>query len=289
MISYLQRFGAVVACLVLAACGGGGGGGEPPPTAEDLQGFWIDPDDAEEEPVVTASSVSDTRFYAYVFDTDFEGQSGRYAISLSEVDESGEERILLGEYYGSLSLDGDQVSARLHSLPTAGVEAVRDTMFLLTGVFVDKETLSLALEPEDPSVVEGFGVKEVYLNPNLDADPTLKGDLLDYAGVWEADGLIAAFLNSDYQFRMTFPSDTGEGFGIIEGGCDMDVKVTLTPGVRWAVVALSGACPPEFENLEEPVVYEGFSLATTIGFAGLFVLDVANGDERIVLIGQGQP
>lgn len=131
-------------------------------------------------------------------------------------------------YFGQLQVDGDALSASLSRFTAKG-SRVRlpdevdtddwQSMFTeagrvsLSGVVVDADTLSFVLEKS--SILNGRLLKrDFYLGRNPAAENNVGQDFLSLAGEWSWSD----FPSADYD--ITFPGDTGQGFGRLLFGLD---------------------------------------------------------------------
>lgn len=237
MQDFLVRLGAAFVCVfVLASCGGGGGGSSddddnPAPveiTPDQLIGAW----ELTTDPETIQASALQRQVYLEIHDGGFEneGPNGRLRVLLQEFFVDSESGVQEGFriFFGELTLDGEQLSARLNQLAadtSVSSQILPADFVLLSGVVVDADTLSFVLETDNGAGSDEFGTRDFYLGKTGVRAPESAPDYLRYTGEWYADQLIGPFLGSAYTFSLVFPTDAGGGFGTLNGNCSVEVTL----------------------------------------------------------------
>ena len=282
------RAGALCLCFVLVACGGGGSGGDDIFSAEpaDLMGLWSD---APEEDSVEATAVSRDVFVVIHdggIDPDF--PSGELRIVINVIETDGDTPGNQAQYMGVLELEDNALSARLNYYAGFPSVAPQPEFIVLSGVVVDSETLSFVLETESGAGADEFGTQDFFLSFDGETSPEVENPFLEFAGTFEAFGMIAEFLDSSYEFSVTFPSDTGEGFGVLAGDCDFDIKLkALGAEVRTAFARLRVSSCGDGDPFAQTTELFGYSLviAPFDPENPFFIVTFGNDDMTAQLVG----
>ena len=186
-----------------------------------------------------------------------EGPNGRLRLRLIiQTEDTDSGALITDEYFGELTLDRRALSGRLNYIATAAPGATETRGFVqVIGTAHSADDLVLTLVPATGRT------NTVFLTKTGLAEPQADDSFVDFAGLWASNELQQAFVGSTYSFDLTFPSDTGQGFGTLEQDCEFEVDLTHLGGHtkwEWARVRVLG-CADDLPY-PEPTEWYGYAL-----------------------------
>ena len=194
---------------------------------------------------------------------------------------------VVDEYFGELALDRRAVSGRLNYIATTSPGTTETRGFVqVIGTALSADDLALTLVPPTGRT------NTVYLTKTGLAEPEADESFVDFAGLWAINEAMQAFVGSTYSFDLTFPSDTGQGFGTLEQDCEFEVDLTHLGGHtrwEWARVRVLGCA----DDLPYSEVTEWYGYALTLApfnpDTPIIIFQLGNDTETVYLNGVRPP